>query len=76
MTNKDTDKKQQASLPHFDFKKYLFSIHYRLERKLVGATYKLKKSSKFIQKKGFVKEFHDCVKHNKNLQDFKTCFNL
>ena len=37
------------TLPIFDFKKYMFSIHYRLERKLAGTTSsKLKKTSKFI----------------------------
>ena len=65
----------EVDSPSFDFKKYMFAIHYKLERRLVGAV-NLKRGSKFIQKKGFVKEFHDCVKHNKNLQDFKTCFNL
>ena len=77
MANLDENiEEDQASLAQFDFNKYMISIHYRLERKLLGEAFELKKRSKFIQKKGFVKDFHLCVKHNKNLKNFKTCFNL
>ena len=34
--------------PKFDFLKYMYAIHYRLERKLVGTTLNLKKGSKSI----------------------------
>ena len=49
MSNLDNNLEEtEASLAPFDFKKYMICIHYRLERKLVGKTCKLKNSSKFI----------------------------
>ena len=49
MANLDENiEEDQASLAQFNFNKYMISIHYRLERKLVGKTCKLKNSSKFI----------------------------
>ena len=65
----------EVDSPSFDFKKYMFAIHYKLERRLVGAV-NLKRGSKFIQKKGLVREFTHCKKHNRNLKEFTACFKI
>ena len=49
MANLDENiEEDQASLAQFNFNKYMISIHYRLERKLLGEAFELKKRSKFI----------------------------
>ena len=71
-------KKQQIAedndLPtHWDFKKYMLAVHYRLEKKL--NTNAISKASKAIQKKGFKDELRKCIKHNKSLKQFKCLSN-
>ena len=65
----------EVDAPSFDFKKYMFAIHYKLERKFGGAN-NLKRGSKYIQKKGFVRDFTICKKHNRNLREFTACFKI
>lgn len=62
--------KVDEEAPHIDFKRYLLSVHYHLERKMLNSS-KISKASKAIQKKGFKDELRSCIKHNKSLRQFR-----